>query len=100
CKNRRNYGDSLWRISKTYFSMQNSMKQEPCDFSHGRFRKGIVDLCKDNNIASMTLEVRASNKIAQNLYRKYGFKMGGIRKEYYSDNKEDAIIMWNQLKEV
>ncbi len=42
--------------------------------------KGIVDLCKDNNIASMTLEVRASNKIAQNLYRKYGFKMGGIRK--------------------
>ncbi|HBH3031979.1 TPA: ribosomal protein S18-alanine N-acetyltransferase, partial [Clostridioides difficile] len=62
--------------------------------------KGIVDLCKDNNIASMTLEVRASNKIAQNLYRKYGFKMGGIRKEYYSDNKEDAIIMWNQLKEV
>ena len=27
-------------------------------------------------------------------------KMGGIRKEYYSDNKEDAIIMWNQLKEV
>ena len=62
--------------------------------------KGIVDLCKDNNIASMTLEVRASNKIAQNLYRKYVFKMGGIRKEYYSDNKEDAIIMWNQLKEV
>ncbi|MCC0654305.1 ribosomal protein S18-alanine N-acetyltransferase [Clostridioides sp. ES-S-0001-03] len=62
--------------------------------------KRLVDLCKDNNIASMTLEVRASNKIAQNLYRKYGFKMGGIRKEYYNDNKEDAIIMWNQLKEV
>ncbi|EQF21050.1 transposase, IS605 OrfB family [Clostridioides difficile CD149] len=38
CKNRRNYGNSLWRISKTYFSMQNSVKQEPCDFSHGRFR--------------------------------------------------------------
>ncbi|TGA33035.1 hypothetical protein E5F43_06150, partial [Clostridioides difficile] len=41
CKNRRNYGDSLWRISKTYFSMQNSMKQEPCDFSHGRFSVAI-----------------------------------------------------------
>ncbi|WP_339074232.1 ABC transporter ATP-binding protein [Clostridioides difficile] len=37
CKNRRNYGDGLWRISKTYFNMQNSVKQEPCDFSHGRF---------------------------------------------------------------
>ncbi|MDL0165184.1 serine aminopeptidase domain-containing protein, partial [Clostridioides difficile] len=40
CKNRRNYGDGLWRISKTYVSMQNSMKQEPCDFSQGRFRFG------------------------------------------------------------
>ncbi|MCC0628301.1 MULTISPECIES: ribosomal protein S18-alanine N-acetyltransferase [unclassified Clostridioides] len=62
--------------------------------------KSIVDLCKDNNISSITLEVRVSNKIAQNLYRKYGFRMDGIRKEYYSDNKEDAIIMWNQIKEV
>lgn len=62
--------------------------------------KEMVELCKGNNIVAMTLEVRSSNTVAQNLYRKYGFKMGGIRKEYYSDNKEDAIIMWNQLKEV
>ena len=62
--------------------------------------KEMVELCKENNIIAMTLEVRASNTVAQNLYRKYGFKMGGIRKEYYSDNKEDAIIMWNQLNEV
>ena len=62
--------------------------------------KEMIQLCKQSNIVAMTLEVRASNSIAQNLYRKYGFKMGGIRKEYYSDNKEDAIIMWNQLKEV
>ncbi|MPM70850.1 Ribosomal-protein-alanine acetyltransferase [bioreactor metagenome] len=62
--------------------------------------KEMVALCKENNIVAMTLEVRSSNTVAQNLYRKYGFKMGGIRKEYYSDNKEDAIIMWNQLKEV
>ncbi|WP_235666988.1 16S rRNA pseudouridine(516) synthase, partial [Clostridioides difficile] len=32
-----------WRISKTYFSMQNSMKREPCDFSHGRFRMNKPD---------------------------------------------------------
>lgn len=62
--------------------------------------KEMVQLCKENNIVAMTLEVRESNVVAQNLYRKYGFKMGGIRKEYYSDNKEDAVIMWNQLKEV
>lgn len=65
-----------------------------------RLVKEMVELCKENNLVAMTLEVRASNTVAQNLYRKYGFKMGGIRKEYYSDNKEDAIIMWNQLKEV
>lgn len=62
--------------------------------------KEIVELCKKNKLVAMTLEVRVSNIIAQNLYKKYGFKMSGIRKEYYSDNKEDAIIMWNQLNEV
>ena len=62
--------------------------------------KRLIEVCKDNNIVSMTLEVRASNVVAQNLYRKYGFKMAGIRKEYYSNNKEDAIIMWNDIKEV
>ena len=65
-----------------------------------RLVKEMVELCKENNLVAMTLEVRTSNTVAQNLYRKYGFKMGGIRKEYYSNNKEDAIIMWNQLKEV
>ncbi len=42
----------------------------------------------------MTLEVRASNTIAQNLYRKYTFKEMGVRKRYYSDNGEDALVMW------
>ena len=41
----------------------------------------------------MTLEVRVSNFIAQRLYEKYGFKSVGTRKAYYSDNREDAVIM-------
>ncbi len=41
----------------------------------------------------MTLEVRISNFIAQRLYEKYDFKSVGIRKGYYSDNREDAVIM-------
>ena len=41
----------------------------------------------------MTLEVRVSNFIAQRLYEKYGFKNVGARKAYYSDNREDAVIM-------
>ena len=47
-------------------------------------------------INSLTLEVRASNKIAQDLYKKYGFKEEGMRKHYYQDNNEDAIIMWKR----
>ncbi len=45
----------------------------------------------------MTLEVRASNEIAQNLYHKLDFKEKGIRKNYYADSMEDALIMWVEL---
>jgi ribosomal-protein-alanine N-acetyltransferase len=40
-----------------------------------------------------TLEVRVSNTVAQNLYRKYGFEEVGRRKSYYQDNREDALLM-------
>jgi len=43
-----------------------------------------------------TLEVRASNISAQNLYYKYGFKSLGLRRKYYQDNQEDALIMWTE----
>jgi ribosomal-protein-alanine N-acetyltransferase len=45
----------------------------------------------------MTLEVRASNYVAQSLYRKLGFTAAGVRPGYYSDNHEDALIMWVDL---
>ena len=41
----------------------------------------------------VTLEVRVSNVVAQSLYKKYGFEIVGRRKRYYSDNREDALIM-------
>jgi ribosomal-protein-alanine N-acetyltransferase len=40
------------------------------------------------------LEVRASNRPAQELYRAFGFAPAGIRKGYYVETKEDAIVMW------
>jgi ribosomal-protein-alanine N-acetyltransferase len=43
-----------------------------------------------------TLEVRAGNIPAQNLYKKYGFESLGVRKKYYQDNDEDALIMWTE----
>jgi len=48
---------------------------------------------------SITLEVRVSNEVAQNLYRKKGFRSAGTRRGYYSDNREDALIMWADLPE-
>ncbi|MFF2886601.1 ribosomal protein S18-alanine N-acetyltransferase [Paenibacillus sp. NPDC057967] len=47
--------------------------------------------------ARMTLEVRVSNETAQHLYRKFGFEPAGVRPRYYSDNDEDALIMWAEL---
>jgi ribosomal-protein-alanine N-acetyltransferase len=48
---------------------------------------------KLENITSVTLEVRASNRVAQNLYQGAGFVVCGIRRHYYSDNSEDAVTM-------
>ncbi|SDX54054.1 ribosomal-protein-alanine N-acetyltransferase [Marininema mesophilum] len=45
----------------------------------------------------MTLEVRVSNVSAQRLYRKKGFAATGVRPGYYTDNLEDALIMWAEL---
>jgi ribosomal-protein-alanine N-acetyltransferase len=44
----------------------------------------------------MTLEVRVSNERAQHLYYKYGFKSLGLRKCYYQDNNEDALVLWTE----
>ncbi len=54
-------------------------------------------LCEEMKVKTMTLEVRLTNDPAKNLYRKLGFKDGGIRKNYYSDDGEDALVMWVEL---
>ena len=43
---------------------------------------------------NLTLEVRLSNKRAQDLYRRYGFSPVGVRKGYYQETNEDALVMW------
>lgn len=59
-----------------------------------RIMDKILQICEYNGIKSLTLEVRKSNNAARRLYEKYGFKTEGVRKGYYSDNGEDALIMW------
>ena len=51
----------------------------------------------DKDIKAITLEVRKSNEVAKSLYKKYGFEEYGIRPGYYSDDHEDAIIMWKTI---
>lgn len=54
----------------------------------------LIDHALELNATWMTLEVRVSNVQAQNLYLKYGFRAAGTRPRYYTDNGEDALIMW------
>jgi ribosomal-protein-alanine N-acetyltransferase len=52
-------------------------------------RRGIVKGAKN-----FTLEVRMSNEAAQSLYRTFGFVPAGVRKGYYVETNEDAMVMW------
>ncbi len=54
----------------------------------------LMGSCRQHSIRRITLEVRVSNHVARNLYEKFGFTSVGVRKGYYTDNNEDAIIMW------
>ena len=54
----------------------------------------MLEATQTEGTIAHTLEVRASNEAAKGLYKKFGFKEAGLRKGYYEDNGEDAIIMW------
>ena len=56
--------------------------------------KEMIECCYKNMIKFITLEVRVSNIPAISLYEKFGMKSVGIRKGYYQDNGEDALIMF------
>jgi ribosomal-protein-alanine N-acetyltransferase len=62
-----------------------------------RLMRALMTLCAAQGISRMTLEVRVTNYVAQHLYRKLGFQDAGIRRGYYTDNQEDALIMWATL---
>jgi len=53
----------------------------------------LARIATNRGCAAWTLEVRASNTAAQELYRRFGFAPAGVRKRYY-ENTEDAIVMW------
>lgn len=60
----------------------------------------IFGFARERKVKSLTLEVREGNSSAISLYKQFGFNVEGKRKGYYSDTKEDALIMWCHLPEL
>jgi ribosomal-protein-alanine N-acetyltransferase len=58
----------------------------------------LFELTSDDERRGYTLEVRVSNEDAITLYEKLGFESRGIRRGYYTDNREDAVIMWRDAR--
>lgn len=59
-----------------------------------RLLSWLIHSARAMGAKNMTLEVRVSNNRAQAMYRNFGFEEAGIRKNYYTDVREDALIMW------
>ncbi len=59
-----------------------------------RLLEHVFESTRDDQRRGYTLEVRVSNDRAISLYERLGFERQGIRRGYYTDNREDALIMW------
>ena len=58
--------------------------------------EAVLRFAENAGVKGFTLEVRAGNEPARRLYEKFGFQQAGVRKGYYEDNGEDAVIMWRR----
>lgn len=81
-----------------------SVATDPVAVGRGIATRALLSVARGavaKGCTALTLEVRVSNERAQSLYRRFGFDEAGIRKNYYSDVGEDAMIMWaNDVDEV
>ncbi len=59
-----------------------------------RLLRELTNRAIQRGATRMTLEVRPTNLVAQTLYARHGFVQRGVRRGYYSDTREDALIMW------
>jgi [ribosomal protein S18]-alanine N-acetyltransferase len=75
---------------------------KPCRRQHigERLMLSLVEEAVYRQATRASLEVREHNDAAQRLYTKYGFRRAALRKRYYSDNQENAVVMWvDELQE-
>jgi ribosomal-protein-alanine N-acetyltransferase len=59
-----------------------------------RLLLALIEQAIGRGVHDITLEVRMSNAAAQTMYRRFGFAPAGVRRGYYVDNAEDAMVMW------
>jgi hypothetical protein len=87
-----------WRYSLAWLGGRGASRQ-PAVVA-GERRRGVAPRFEDSlreartrGVERVTLEVRVSNFAAQGLYRRHGFRLAGLRRRYYRDTGEDALIM-------
>ncbi len=71
---------------------------DPAWHRHGIGTRLLLALSREaiaRDASALTLEVRLSNQGAQDLYKRFGFTAVGVRKGYYGDTGEDALVMWS-----
>ncbi len=89
------YG-GMWRMYDEAHVTTIGVRRDLQHNGYGRMIfAGLVQAAYDMGAKWVTLEVRTSNENAMRMYEAFGFKVIGRRKGYYTDNGEDAIVMWS-----
>lgn len=87
----------FWELEEEAHITNIAVKEEYKGLGVGSYLiEELINRCKDKKIQDITLEVRVKNYSAIKLYKKYGFKVEGVRKKYCRDTGEDAHIMWKR----
>src|SRR4051794_27856306 len=79
--------DTVWHLMNVAVEPERRREQIAT-----RLIRQLFELAGDS--APFTLEVRLSNREAIRMYERFGFRSAGVRRRYYHDNGEDALIMW------
>jgi len=86
----------MWRMYDEAHVTTIGVRQDLQRHGYGRIVfAGLVQAAYDMGAKWVTLEVRTTNDNAMKMYEGFGFKVIGRRKGYYTDNGEDAIVMWS-----
>jgi ribosomal-protein-alanine N-acetyltransferase len=89
------YG-GMWRMYDEAHVTTIGVRRELHHRGYGRILfAGLIQSAYDMGAKWVTLEVRTSNENAMRMYEAFSFKVIGRRKGYYTDNGEDAIVMWS-----